>query len=137
MAAMTNPEPATLSSASPNAGPGVCPLCGASLRSPECCDRCDWTKGYGEAPPEMRRNPRDLFACILTLFWPGAGHFYKGHTTLAAVLAAGGVLCFLWSVTFLMFFGFLILPAYWVAVAAHAYFQKDVKHVGPPGAHQG
>ena len=44
------------------------------------------------------------------------------------VLAAGGVLCFLWSVTFFMFFGFLILPIYWVWVAVDAFFRKDLKY---------
>jgi TM2 domain-containing membrane protein YozV len=85
-------------------------------------------RGYGGQPSDARRNPRDLFACILSLFWPGAGHFYKGHTSLAMLLAGLGVLCFLWSITFLMFFGFLILPAYWIGVAANAYFLPDWKH---------
>jgi TM2 domain-containing membrane protein YozV len=130
MPTMIDPQPVTSTSADVKAG--VCPLCGAPLHNPESCDRCDWVKGYGEAPPGMRQNPRDLFAGILSLFWPGAGHFYKGHTKLAAVLAGLGVLCFLWSITFLMFFGFLCLPAFWLAVAAHAYFLPDLKHSGLP-----
>ena len=132
MAATIHSEPGTFSSARTNVESGVCPLCGAPLHNPGACDRCDWTKGYGEQPAEMRRNPRDLFACILSLFWPGAGHFYKGQNVLAAALAAGGVLCLLWSLTFLMFFGFLIMPVYWVLVAAQAFFLKDIKHVGAP-----
>jgi TM2 domain-containing membrane protein YozV len=75
-----------------------------------------------------RHNPRDKFAAVLSLFWPGAGHFYKGHLGLAIVFAGLGVLCFLWSITFLMFFGFLSLPAYWIAVSAMAYFAPDLKH---------
>lgn len=106
----------------------TCPLCGAGLNRSDSCDRCDWTKDYGKPSLELRRNPHDQFACILSLFWPGAGHFYKGHAGLAAGLAGCGALCFLWSVTFLMFFGFLILPAYWLGVAAHAYFLPDLKH---------
>jgi TM2 domain-containing membrane protein YozV len=64
----------------------------------------------------------------LSLFGPGAGHFYTGHTSLSVVFAGLGVLCFLWSITFLMFFGFLSLPAYWIGVAALAYFAPDLKH---------
>ena len=126
------PDPITSPSPRTGAPAGVCPLCGAPLHNPNACDRCDWVAGYGQPPPEMRRNPRDLFACILSLFWPGAGHYYKGHTKLAVVLAVLGVLCFLWSITFFMFFGFLCLPAYWIAVAAHAFFMPDIKHTGVP-----
>ncbi len=81
----------------------------------------------------MRRNPRDLFAAIVSLFWPGAGHFYKGHTSMAVVLAALGALCFLWGITFLMFAGPLVLPLYWIGVAANAYFLEDLKHPAAPG----
>jgi TM2 domain-containing membrane protein YozV len=80
----------------------------------------------------MRRNPRDLFACVLSLFWPGLGHFYKGHVRMAIALAALGLLCFLWGITFFMFFGFLVFPAYWIGVAANAYFLDDWKHKTPP-----
>ncbi len=135
MPAFMNPAPIPSTFARTNAQAGVCPLCGATLHNPESCDRCDWVKGYGEQAGEMRRNPRDLFACILSLFWPGAGHFYKGHTKMAAVLAALGVLCFLWSITFLMFGGPLALPVFWIAVAANAYFLPDWKH--PARAAQG
>ena len=132
MPATIDPEPVTSTSARTNVQAGVCPLCGAPLHDPNACDRCDWVTGYGHTSLELRQNPRDLFAFILSLFWPGAGHFYKGHTKLAAGLAALGVLCFLWSITFFMFFGFLCLPAFWIAVAAHAYFQPDLKHPLPP-----
>jgi TM2 domain-containing membrane protein YozV len=77
----------------------------------------------------MHRNPRDLFALILSLFWPGLGHFYKGQTAWAIGGAALGVLCFLWSITFFMFFGFLIFPACWLFFAVDAYFRKDLKHL--------
>jgi TM2 domain-containing membrane protein YozV len=130
---MIDADPMTSTSARTNVKAGVCPLCGAPLHDPHACDRCDWVEGYGQIHDTVRRNPRDLFAAILSLFWPGAGHFYKGHTKLAAVLAALGVMCFLWSITFLMFFGFLSLPAYWIGVALHAYFLADLKHpVGRP-----
>src|SRR5271155_2399786 len=121
-----DPEPTTSTSASTKLG--VCPLCGAALHDPNACDRCDWVIGYGRSEiGGARRNPRDLFACILSLFWPGAGHFYKGHTSMAIVLAALGGLCFLWGITFLMFFGFLAIPAFWIGVAANAYFLEDLK----------
>jgi TM2 domain-containing membrane protein YozV len=125
---MIDPEPIASTSSRTNVQPGVCPLCGAALHNPEACDRCDWVKGYGHMHLESKRNPRDLFAAILSLFWPGAGHFYKGHKMMAAVLAGLGVLCFLWSITFLMFFGFMSLPAYWIGVALHAYFLQDLRH---------
>jgi TM2 domain-containing membrane protein YozV len=132
---MIDPDPMTSTSARTNVKAGVCPLCGAPLHDPHACDRCDWVEGYGQIQGTVRRNPRDLFAAILSLFWPGAGHFYKGHTKIAAVLAALGVLCFLWSITFLMFFGFLSLPAYWIGVALHAYFLPDLKHPAGGAAH--
>lgn len=128
MPSMIDPDPITSTSARTNVQAGVCPLCGVPLHDVDRCERCDWVRGYGGQPSDTRRNPRDLFACILSLFWPGAGHFYKGHTSLAMLLAGLGVLCFLWSITFLMFFGFLILPAYWIGVAANAYFLPDWKH---------
>ena len=129
MPAMIDPEPVTSTSARTNVG--VCPLCGSTLHSPDSCDRCDWVKGYGEPPPAMRRNPRDIFACVLSLFWPGAGHYYKGHTPMAIALAILGGLCFLWSITFFMFFGPLCIPVFWLGVAANAYFLDDKRHVMP------
>ena len=131
MPAIIDPETTTSSTTSANVQTGVCPLCGAPLHSPDSCDRCDWVQGYGEHP-EARRNPRDLFAGIISLIWPGLGHFYKGHLQFAIILGVLGVLCFLWSITFLMFGGPLILPACWIAVACHAYFLKDLKHTGAP-----
>jgi TM2 domain-containing membrane protein YozV len=128
---MIDPDPITSASARTNVQAGVCPLCGAPLHNPDACDRCDWVKGYGKPPQAMSRNPRDLFAAILSLFWPGLGHFYKGHTKLALIAAVLGVLCFLWSITFLMFGGPLILPACWFAFALQAYFLPDLKHPAP------
>ena len=131
MPAMIDPEPITSTSARTNIHVGVCPLCGATLHDPGLCDRCDWHKGYGELPPELRHNPRDAFAFILSLFWPGVGHFYKGQKSWAMAGACLGFLCFLWAITFFMFFGFLSLPAFWIAVAALAYFAPDLKHPAP------
>jgi TM2 domain-containing membrane protein YozV len=131
MPATIDPEPIPSTTSSPNVQAGVCPLCGAQLHNPDACDRCDWVTGYGHPHGTLRRNPRDLFAAILCLFWPGAGQFYKGHTQLAVIWAVLGVLCFLWSITFLMFGGPLILPSCWGAAALHAYFLPDLKHPGP------
>ncbi len=127
-----DPAPSSTSPASPNVQAGVCPLCGAALHNPDACDRCDWVQGYGHTSAEMRYNPRDTFAGIVSLLWPGIGHFYKGHTRLAIALAAGPLLCLIWGLAFLMFLGPLIFPIYWLAVAAHAYFEKDLKHPTPP-----
>jgi TM2 domain-containing membrane protein YozV len=127
-----DPEPTTTTSARKNVTAGTCPFCGASLANPNACDRCDWVC-EGHAQMGTQRNPRDTFAAVVSLMWPGAGHFYKGHVSLAVMFAALGVLCFLWSITFLMFFGFLSLPAFWIAVAAMAYFAPDLKH--PAHAH--
>lgn len=104
-----------------------CPLCDAPLENPNECSRCDWVRRV-EDDRARPRNPRDGIAAILSMVWPGAGHFYKGHTKLAGFIACGGALCFLWSVTFFMFFGFLILPVYWLWVAVDAFFRKDLKY---------
>ena len=127
-----DPEPVTTTSSRTNVPVGTCPFCGASLANPNACDRCDWVRE--EHRLTMRRNPRDTFAGLLSLFWPGAGHFYKGHVTLGFVLAGLGMLCFLWSLTFLMYFGFLCIPAFWIGVEAMAYFAPDLKHHGHPAA---
>lgn len=89
---------------------------------------CDWVAGYDEQSAPLRRNPRDAIAAILSVMWPGLGQFYKGHTTYGAALAVGGLICLLWSLAFLMFFGFLILPVYWTWVAVDAFFRKDLKY---------
>ena len=132
MPAMIDPEPITSTSARTNIHTGVCPLCGATLHNPEACDRCDWVKGYGELPPELQHNPRDVFAFVLSLFWPGLGHFYKGQKGWAMAAAGLGMLCFLWAITFFMFFGFLVFPACWLFFAIDAYFRKDVRHTPWP-----
>jgi hypothetical protein len=133
-----DPEPVTTTSSRTNVPVGTCPFCGASLSNPDVCDRCDWVSERHATRIMSRRNPRDTFAGILSLCWPGLGHFYKGHLSLAFLLGGLGVLCFLWSITFLMFFGFLCLPAFWIAVALSAYFAPDLKHHGnPAAAHRG
>ncbi len=108
--------------------PARCPLCDAPLENPNECSRCDWVRLPEGEDPTRPRNPRDPIAAILSFIWPGAGHFYKGHTKLAAFLALGGAMCILWSITFFMFFGFLVLPLYWVGVAVDAFFRKDLKY---------
>lgn len=95
---------------------------------------CDWVSGYEELDPDSpvrRRNPRDATAGILSFLWPGAGHIYKGYPKLGGALAVGGVICLLWSITFFMFFGFLILPLYWTWVAVDSFLRKDAKYPEP------
>lgn len=106
---------------------GRCPLCNAPLQNPNECGMCDWVTGYETRDESTRRNPRDAIAAILSVMWPGVGQFYKGHTTFGAALALGGLICVLWSIMFFMFFGFLILPVYWLWVAVDAFFRKDLK----------
>src|SRR5947208_3099439 len=89
---------------------GRCPLCGAQLENATECSKCDWVRQHDESVTPRVRNPRDGIAAIVSFIWPGAGHFYKGHKNLGIVIGIGGALCFLWSITFFMFFGFLILP---------------------------
>jgi TM2 domain-containing membrane protein YozV len=126
-----DPEPIASASARTNVQVDTCPFCGAALTNSDACDRCDWVR-EGNARAIARHNPRDRFAMILSLFWPGAGHFYKGHAALSAVLAGIGLLCFLWGIATMMFFGFLVIPVFWVAVAASAYFAPDLKHPANP-----
>ena len=82
-----DPEPNPSHSASSNLPGGVCPFCGSALANPNACDRCDWVR-EGHAQMRMRHDPRDTFACLMSLFWPGLGHFYKGHTMIAVAASA-------------------------------------------------
>jgi TM2 domain-containing membrane protein YozV len=122
--------PSTSTSTATSAQPfGRCPLCNAPLQNPDECSMCDWVKGYEERETAPR-NPRDAIAAILSIMWPGIGHFYKGYPQLAVALAVGGLVCFVWAAAFFMFFGFLIFPLYWLWVAVDGYFRKDLKFPG-------
>ena len=114
---------------------GRCPLCGAPLKNPDECSMCDWTLAYDESQQPLRRNPRDAIAFILSIMWPGLGHYAKGYTQLGVGLAFGGLVCVLWAIMFLMFFGFLFPPIYWLWIAIDAFLRKDLKYPEQASAH--
>ena len=94
---------------------------------PTECSRCDWVPGYRRRQQPRPRNPRDLAALVLSIV-PGAGHIFKGYATLGWVLMIAGVpACFVFAAAFTMFLGWLLVPAYWLGVAADAYFRKDLR----------
>jgi hypothetical protein len=105
-----------------------CPYCGEHLAADATeCTKCDWVKGP-TIPEEFRgpRNPRDKAALLLSVV-PGAGHFFKGYRLAgAALLFAGVPIITLVAFTFTMFFGWLLVPGYWIVVAADAYMRKDL-----------
>ncbi|MEI9893761.1 MAG: hypothetical protein WDN28_07630 [Chthoniobacter sp.] len=106
-----------------------CPLCGEPLASNATqCTKCDWVPGYFQHEEEHRqRNPRDIAAVAFSVI-PGAGHYFKGYVLAAWLLLVLGVPVILtMAFTFTMFFGWLMVPVYWVAVAMDAYFRKDLR----------
>lgn len=111
-----------------------CPLCSEPLPADAVeCTKCDWYPGYGEADVAPGNN-RDLISALLS-FVPGAGHLYKGQITLGTILFGGAIVCIIWSITFFMFFGFMIIPVYWSFCAIHAYFAEDYNLNKPIGSH--
>ncbi|MDR3401736.1 MAG: zinc ribbon domain-containing protein [Chthoniobacter sp.] len=107
-----------------------CPLCGEPLPANATeCTKCDWVPGYLRQEEERgRRNPRDIAAAAFSLVIPGAGHYFKGYVLAAWLLLLLGVpVIVVMAFTFTMFFGWLMVPTYWVAVAADAYFRKDLR----------
>jgi hypothetical protein len=104
-----------------------CPLCGEPLlENPEGCSKCDWVRGYRH-PRALPRNPRDFAAAGLSIF-PGVGHVFKGYKMLGWLLLFLGVpVIVVFAFAFTMFFGWLLVPAYWIAVGADAYFRKDLR----------
>ena len=109
-----------------------CPLCQTPLdRShPDACPNCDWVSGYRRHMEELRSSGsgRDLTAAVLSIL-PGAGHFYKGHVA-AGLAALAGLLaaCLFVAGTVVATVGAatLLLPAYMLAVAMHAYWAEDL-----------
>jgi len=106
-----------------------CPLCGEAL-APNAteCTKCDWVLGYREEEEHRHeRDPRDIAAAALSLLLPGAGHYFKGYVLAAwVILLVGLPVILVFAVTFTMFiFGWTLIPAYWIAVAADAYFRHD------------
>jgi len=117
-----------------------CPLCGEPLPlNATECTKCDWVEGYGEQEEWRReRNPRDIAAAALSLFLPGAGHYFKGYVIAAwLVLLLGVPVTLVFAFAFTMFFGWFLVPAYWMAVAADAYFRRDLRLVPVIGTRHG
>ena len=107
-----------------------CPLCGTALpRGANECTRCDWVRQPPGLAPR-KKNPRDVAALCLSVV-PGAGHFFKGYDKLAILFFAGIPVIALLAYAFTMFFGWFLLPAYWIAVAADAYLRKDIRPPTP------
>jgi hypothetical protein len=120
----------TIESPTTASGTETCPYCGTVLpRGANECTRCDWVR---QQPDAVRRkpNPRDTAALCLSIV-PGAGHFFKGYDKLAILFFAGIPVIALLAYAFTMFFGWLMIPAYWVAVAADAYVRKDIRPPTP------
>jgi hypothetical protein len=60
---------------------------------------------------------------------PGLGHFYKGHTVMAAAMFIGAVVaCMAVGVaaTATMGLAVMLLPLYWCAVMMHVYWLEDL-----------
>jgi hypothetical protein len=112
--------------------PSHCPLCGDLLReNPEECSRCDWVRGYRHHQQEtlFKYDPRDAAAALLSIV-PGAGHIFKGHNVAGVLLMAGVPVVCVFAFAFTMFFGWLLVPTYWIGVGADAYLRKDVRGAG-------
>ena len=112
-----------------------CPLCGAALNEAGTeCTKCDWVQGYRRR--ENRReqflhNPRDVAAAVVSIV-PGAGHIFKGHQIGWVFLGLIPIVIVM-AFTFTMFFGWFMVPVYWIAVAVDAYLRKDLRapHAAP------
>jgi hypothetical protein len=106
-----------------------CPLCGELLPSNATeCTKCDWVKGYREGQVRKPMNPHDLLAAVLSLVLPGAGHYFKGYRKLAwLILLLGVPVIGVFAFAFTMFFGWLLVPTYWIAVATDAFLRKDLR----------
>jgi hypothetical protein len=114
----------------PGAATEPCPLCGTDLpRGANECTRCDWVRQQ-PAPIPKKPNPRDTAAECLSVI-PGAGHFFKGYNTLAILFFAGIPVIVLLAYAFTMFFGWFLIPTYWIVVAADAYVRKDMRPATP------
>ncbi len=114
-----------------------CPYCGEHLEQDATeCTKCDWVRPTSH-PNEFRppRNPRDIAAALLSVV-PGAGHYFKGYRLPAVLLLGAGVpVITLMAFTFTMFFGWFLVPVYWLVVAADAYMRKDLGLHAPQPRH--
>ena len=106
-----------------------CPLCGEPLPdNAHECTKCDWVRGYRQNFERKPANPHDILAAALSLVLPGAGHYFKGYPTAAwLILLLGGPVVAVFAFTFTMFFGWFLVPTYWLAVATDAYLRKDLR----------
>jgi hypothetical protein len=106
-----------------------CPLCGELLGDdPNACPKCDWVRGYrAQASSRGQYAPRDVLAAALSVV-PGAGHISKGYVLPGWLLMLIGVpvVC-TFAFAFTMFFGWLLVPAYWLAVGTDAFLRKDLR----------
>jgi hypothetical protein len=106
-----------------------CPLCGEPLGGdPNTCHKCDWVRGYrAQVSSRGQYAPRDVLAAALSVV-PGAGHIAKGYVLVGWLLMLIGVpvVC-TFAFAFTMFFGWLLVPAYWLAVGADAFLRKDLR----------
>jgi hypothetical protein len=104
----------------------LCPLCNEPLSQPNECSKCDWVREEVE-PGRPERQTRDLAAVALSIV-PGAGQIFKGHQLLGWLLMLVGVpVVMVLAFAFTMFFGWLMIPTYWIAVGADAYFRRDLR----------
>ena len=112
-----------------------CPLCGETLPDDATeCTKCDWVPGYDqEIQQRVERDPRNMAAGLMSIFVPGAGHYFKGYRIAASlILFLGLPVVLVFAFAFTMFFGWLLVPAYWVAIAADAYSRRNLRPVPLP-----
>lgn len=100
---------------------------------PAECNRCDWVLGYRRRHQEglFQYDPRDAASVVLSII-PGAGHIFKGHNAVGIAFMAGVPVVFVLAFAFTMFFGWLLLPAFWIGVAADAGLREDLRRAGLP-----
>lgn len=117
-----------------------CPLCGEPLtENAQECTNCDWVPGYQqEENVRNRYDRRDVAAATISIV-PGAGHILKGHMKEGLLLLLAGVpIVLVFAFAFTMFFGWLLVPTYWIGVAMDAYYRPDLRGLGgmPPETRQ-
>ena len=115
-----------------------CPLCGEPLSdNANACSKCDWFRGYREDESLTHDiDRRDLAAAVLSVV-PGAGHLLKGHD-VGWLLMVGVPFVLVLAFAFTMFFGWLLVPTYWISVAVDAFLRKDLRlHDHPHSAGTG
>ncbi|MES2571752.1 MAG: hypothetical protein V4710_17080 [Verrucomicrobiota bacterium] len=112
-----------------------CPLCGAVLdpANPAECPKCDWIVGYRQRQERPASTVKDRIAVVMSVV-PGAGHIYKGHVLLGAVLMVGTLIAIFGAVvaaTATALWGMLLLPFYWAGVMLHVFWAEDISKPAP------